>query len=228
MFPHRITAKIFVADGVAFDPPAFIPLFHRWIQRQTAPGLLIDVAEYLHVPQGPGVVLVGHHGDYALDFAEGRPGLLYRGKRQGWADGRSQAAAEAPVEATAPAAAALEARLRRVLDHLLQAAAALQPPSRPALTPTPALSFRPDEIEWSFPDRLQTPNDASGYRAMAPRLAAVLVPLFPGVEVSLHQTHTDPRFPLTITATLTGASKDPWTVARQALRAPSTGQHAVI
>lgn len=222
MLPHRITAKIFVADGVALDPATFTPLFHRWIQKQIAPGRPIDVADYIHVPHGPGVVLIGHEGDYALDFAAGRPGLLYRGKRQGW----TTSAAEPP--AGAAAAAALAERLRLVLDRLLHAAAALQPGPRPALVPSPTLRFRPDEIEWSFPDRLHTPNSASSFQAMALQLAAVLEPLFPGSEVSLRQTLADPRFPLTITAVLTGAAADPWPSVRKALRLSSSGSGAVV
>ena len=39
--------------------------------------LLIDVADYEHVPNGPGTVLVSHEANIHLDLADGRPGLLY-------------------------------------------------------------------------------------------------------------------------------------------------------
>lgn len=210
MLPHRITAKLFLVDGITLDPPAFIPLFHRWIQEHTAPGLSIDVADYAHVHQGPGVLLIGHEGDYALDFAGDRPGLLYRGKRQGWQDGAAR-----------PAEGLLEARLRLVLGNLLHAAAALQTGAHRAGATAAAFRYRPDEIEWSFPDRLQTPNDASTYQAVAARLAALLTQLTPDAEVQLRQTHPDPRLPLTITTTLAGALTDPWPALRTALSSPA-------
>lgn len=45
---------------------AAITVFHRFIQRGMVEGLLIDVADYQHVPQGPGVLLVGHDIDYGI------------------------------------------------------------------------------------------------------------------------------------------------------------------
>ena len=37
----------------SIDLTQAIPVFHRWIQEQALPGLLIDVADYRHVPEGP-------------------------------------------------------------------------------------------------------------------------------------------------------------------------------
>jgi len=42
--------------------------------------LLVDVAELLHVPNGPGVIAVGHEADFALDHTGGTWGVLYRRK----------------------------------------------------------------------------------------------------------------------------------------------------
>ena len=42
---------------------------------------MIDVANYAHVPKGPGVVLIGHGSDYFIDEGEGRLGLLHSRKR---------------------------------------------------------------------------------------------------------------------------------------------------
>ena len=65
------------ASAGAVDLAQAIPVFHRWIQEQALPGLLIDVADYRHVPEGPGVVLVAHEAIYGLDLGGGRLGLLY-------------------------------------------------------------------------------------------------------------------------------------------------------
>jgi hypothetical protein len=82
MTVQRISVKFFVDDPAAVDLPAFIPLFQRWIREGLVEGVPIDVANYAHVPNGPGIVLVGHEGDYALNLAEGRPGLRYTHKRE--------------------------------------------------------------------------------------------------------------------------------------------------
>ena len=65
------------AGAGTVDLAAAIPVFHRWIQQQALPGLLLDVADYRHVPEGPGVVLVAHEAIYGLDQGGGRLGLLY-------------------------------------------------------------------------------------------------------------------------------------------------------
>lgn len=77
--PRRIAVK-FLAEGegreagVPLEP--FIGLFHRFIQEQAVLGLLVDVADYAHVPEGPGVVLIGHDVDYSIDSTGGQTGLL--------------------------------------------------------------------------------------------------------------------------------------------------------
>ena len=42
--------------------------------------LLIDVADYRHVPAGPAVMLIGHEADYSLDNRDHRYGLRYNRK----------------------------------------------------------------------------------------------------------------------------------------------------
>jgi rhodanese-related sulfurtransferase len=42
-------------------------VFHRFIQRGLVEGLILDVADYRHVPTGPGVRLVGHDIDYGVN-----------------------------------------------------------------------------------------------------------------------------------------------------------------
>ena len=78
-----------------------IPVFHKWIQDKTMPELLIDVADYKHVPEGPGVMLIGHEADYSLDETDGRLGLLYNRKVSVDGDALQQAfsAAHAAVRA---------------------------------------------------------------------------------------------------------------------------------
>jgi hypothetical protein len=63
------------------DPAKVVDVFHKWVATQSVPGvLLVDVAELLHVPNGPGVIAVGHEADFALDNHRGVWGVLYRRK----------------------------------------------------------------------------------------------------------------------------------------------------
>jgi hypothetical protein len=43
--------------------------------------MLVDVTEYTHVHQGPGVVLIAHEANYGLDEESGKRGFLYTQKR---------------------------------------------------------------------------------------------------------------------------------------------------
>ena len=77
---QHINVKIFVDGELTVDPERFIELFHRWVATQAMAEMLIDVADYRHVPNGPSVVLVGHEADYVLDNTGGRYGLVYNRK----------------------------------------------------------------------------------------------------------------------------------------------------
>ena len=76
---HRIGIKIASADG-ALPARELVPVFHRWIQTGAVPGhLLIDVADYDHVPEGPGILLVAHEGNLGMDLIGGTLGLAALG-----------------------------------------------------------------------------------------------------------------------------------------------------
>jgi hypothetical protein len=89
MDAHKLQLKLYVTpeSARAVHPEAFVPVFHRFIKNHALPELVIDVANYDHVPQGPGVVLIGHGSDYFIDEGEGRMGLLHNRKRSGPAPG---------------------------------------------------------------------------------------------------------------------------------------------
>ena len=75
---QRLGIKLFGADGAAVAAREVVPIFHRWIQTSAvADQMLIDVADYSHVPDGPGIVLVAHEGNFSLDFAHGGVALTY-------------------------------------------------------------------------------------------------------------------------------------------------------
>lgn len=79
MIPNRLSAKFLIQNPQAVEPTRLTAIFQRWIQQHSVEGLLIDVADYKHVPHGPGVMLIGHEGDYAIEFSGGM-GVKYTRK----------------------------------------------------------------------------------------------------------------------------------------------------
>lgn len=77
---QHVNVKIPVDGESPVDPEKFIEVFHRWIREHTLAGLLIDVADYRHVPNGPGVMLIGGDYDVSFDNTGGDWGLLYNRK----------------------------------------------------------------------------------------------------------------------------------------------------
>ena len=80
---QHVRVKVFARQPAPIDQGEAIPVFHRWIQDRVCPEMLIDVADYRHVPNGPGVMLIGHEANYSLDMTKGRLGLLYYRKQAG-------------------------------------------------------------------------------------------------------------------------------------------------
>ena len=133
----------------SIDLTQAIPVFHRWIQEQALPGLLIDVADYRHVPEGPGVVLVAHEAIYGLDEGGGWLGLLYNRRTKHDA---------APAETAAHAFRAALAACRKLEQE-------------PEFSDS--VHFDGSACEVVVNDRALAPND----KAMRARLLAVLEPL---------------------------------------------------
>ena len=84
MTTYKFGVKIFVTNPAKLNLQDFIPVFHGWIQQQKIAGhQLIDVHDYSHVHHGPGILLVAHEGNFSLDEADGRLGLVYIRKQPG-------------------------------------------------------------------------------------------------------------------------------------------------
>lgn len=168
MNPKRIAIKLFTARDVGLhEMSPFIGVFHRFIQEAAVPGLLLDVADYIHVPDGPGVILIGHDVDYGIDRTGGRSGLLTVRKRAGDLD-----------------AAAL---LRETLGMALATAKAL------ADDDSVSLGFAFDEALVAFPDRLAAPNTAESFELMNKELEPALRRFFGDAIGIVHDSSDDPR-----------------------------------
>ena len=152
---QRIGLKLFAADGASVRPRQLVPIFHRWIQTQAiADQLLIDVADYSHVPDGPGVMLVAHQGNFSLDLGGGRMGLAYNRK--------------------IPAEGALADRLRHLARTVFDACRRLE--DEPGLAGE--IHFRGDELQVFANDRLHAPNRAETLTAFQPALQGLVRTLY--------------------------------------------------
>jgi len=155
MEAHKLQLKIYLTpeSARAVDVEDLIPVFHRWIKQRLLPELTIDVANYRHVPQGPGVVLIGHGSDYFMDEGEGRPGLLHNRKRAGLPPGE---------------------RLGDLARRTLHAAALLE--RDPALGGK--VRFATNELLFRVNDRLAAPNSDATLAALRPELETLCKTLF--------------------------------------------------
>jgi hypothetical protein len=165
---QHVNVKLLVQNPKDVDLEPLIPVFHSWIQDQANGELLLDVADYRHVEAGPGVVLIGHEGNYSVDNTDNRLGVRYN--RKAMLDGSNQ-------------------------DRLEQAArAALSACQRLEVEPRLGgkLRFNGQEIEIFINDRLLAPNSDATREAVASDLRVFSRKLFRGGECSMSYDH-DPR-----------------------------------
>jgi hypothetical protein len=176
MQAKRVQVKVYAVGPVPTEQ--LIPVFHRWIREKVLDELSLDVVDYGHVHEGPGVVLIGHAFDYFYEESEGRPGLVYARKRD----------APAPAERLADAVRRALAGARRLEED-------------PALS---GLSFRADELLVRVPDRLAAPADDGGFAALRTELDAIAKKLFSGGATV--ERAGEPRDPLSARVKGSGAA----------------------
>jgi len=130
---QRIQIKIFAdaPSGLPLDP--FLQIFARW-RKEKHWAEWIDLADYAHLPRGPGIMLVGQRCNIAYDLADPGPGVLYTAKK-----GLTGSHAE---------------RLAAALQSCLELSNRLiAEPEFPK-----DVRLRTDSLEVRFNDRLETPN----------------------------------------------------------------------
>jgi hypothetical protein len=165
---QHVNVKLLVQNPEEARLEPLIPVFHSWIEAQNGEELLIDVADYTHVPAGPGVVLIGHEGNYSVDNTGNRLGVRYN--RKAAFDGGNQ-------------------------DSLTQAArSALSACQRLEAEPRLGGKFRfnGQDIEIFINDRLVAPNNAATREAFDADFQLFSRKLFRGKEYSISYGE-DPR-----------------------------------
>src|SRR3984893_11972745 len=85
---QHVNVKLLVRKPEEVDLEPLVRVFQGWIQDQADGELLLDVADYRHVDAGPGVVLIGHQGNYSVDDTDNRLGVRYN--RKAALDGSNQ------------------------------------------------------------------------------------------------------------------------------------------
>jgi len=162
---HRFGIKLFAADPASVRLEDFIPVFHGWIQKQNVTEhLLIDVHDYSHMHDGPGILLVAHEGNFSIDMDGGRPGLLYY---------RKIPTTLSPVE-----------HLATIFRSAIEAVRLLERDAR--------VRFNMDEVLVLANDRLNAPNTDASFAELKPSLAAALQKVFEA-SFDLARTTTDPK-----------------------------------
>lgn len=173
---QHLVAKIPVDGPLAIDPAKVVDVFHGWVAKQTVPGVvLIDVAELLHVPHGPGVVAVGVEADYALDHTGGVWGVLSRRKN------------------VLPGANA--ERIALALREAARTGALLQ-------QAFPALKLSRTTFELIVNDRGIAPNTPETYAAAVPEIESALAGLLGTTAFTLARHDAEPRRRFGVTVTL--------------------------
>ena len=80
---QKFGIKLYLTTHGSFDSKDFIPVFHNWIQDKVVDDhMLIDVADYSHIPDGPGVMLIAHEGHFSLDQENYQSGIMYMRKTE--------------------------------------------------------------------------------------------------------------------------------------------------
>jgi hypothetical protein len=166
-FQH-VNVKLLVENPGDVDLEPLIPVFHSWIENQDGDELLIDVADYAHVPSGPGIVLIGHEGNYSVDNTDNRLGVRYNRK--------------------APLNGGNQENLTQAVRAALTACRRLE--SEPRLGGK--LRFNGHDIEIFLNDRLIAPNDSATRNAADPDFQVFFRKLFRGKEYSMNYG-SDPR-----------------------------------
>jgi hypothetical protein len=172
---QKLNVKFFVEPPDTVPLTEFIEVFHSWIQ--ATDGDYHDVADYSHMQDGPGIVLIANDANVSIDESGGRRGLLYNRK--------------------APLAGSNQERLRTVIRAGLENCRRLQ--REPALAGK--MKFSGDGILISVNDRLAVPNTRESLESLKPDLEAFAGRLFDwrGLAFS-YETDSRQRFSVAVRA----------------------------
>lgn len=73
---QRIDVKLLLDAPPQPDLDPFLLIFHRWRQRSDHPSDWVDLADYAHMPSGPGILIAGKRDTFSVNLNPPGPGLL--------------------------------------------------------------------------------------------------------------------------------------------------------
>lgn len=168
---QKLNVKFFVADSNRVPLETFIHIFNSWIQ--ASDGEYYDIADYSHLHDGPGVLLIAHEANISMDNSGDRLGLLYNRKQvlSGGSEEKLQFVFKVALEFC-----------RRIEDE-------------PSLKER--LKFRGNEALFLINDRRMAPNSEETFREVRPELEKLAGKLYGRSEFTLEH-NPDPRERLSV------------------------------
>jgi len=168
----RVCVKIHAREPheIQDDAATFVPIFHEWIRDRALDLVLLDVADYAHAPDSPGIMLVTHETNFALDRADGRFGLLAQRR-------------------TPPAEGGGARAIAATLREALQVVELLEQDSRVS----GRLSFDRSRVRVESNDRLWAPNSDEGWAWFEPLVLEAFQEVFGAPPAGAERVVNDPR-----------------------------------
>lgn len=152
---HKISVKFYLDQGHNIAPETWFKTFNNWISAHNGSDVLLDVADYSHVPNGPVTLLIGHEYDISIDDTDAKRGLLYNRKQPNGDDFAQH----------------LSAAVRGACEICQR------------LETEEAVTFRGNGLRLILNDRLNAPNTENTHDAINDDLQALLRQLYNGAEV---------------------------------------------
>lgn len=172
---QHVNLKLHLDHSGVVDLDPVIPIFHDWVREQSCEETLVDVADYRHVPAGPGILLVGHEADFSLDWSDNRLGVRYNRKAK--LEGENHD------------------RFRQALRAVLMNCRKLEEDGRLQ----GKLDFESRAFELGVNDRLLAPNNQATYASLSPEIGCFCDGLFGRNNYSVtHQTDPRRRFSILV------------------------------
>ena len=158
---QKINVKLLLELPPGFDHDVLLGIFGRW---RLDPGEeILDLADYGHVEDGPGCLMLSHRWQFGIDHAGGVPGLFYATRK-----GLSGDLAERLAQAIA--------------GFLAKAQRLAAEPTFPR-----GVVLRCGELEVTLNDRLQAPNTDAMDATVRPALDQVLRRLYGSSDVRVER-----------------------------------------
>jgi hypothetical protein len=164
----RLSFKVFMDQGEDVTTETWFEVFNTWIHEPDN-DILVDVADYTHVKNGPQTILVGHRANYAVDTTDGRFGFLYGRKRDLGGD--------------------LAESLLDVISTALRAGKRLNEDSRL----DGQVSFNGGSVQVIVNDRLGAANETESFENLKTALTPILDRLYGGATYEVSRDEGEGR-----------------------------------